>query len=214
MKNVCVYDEITKYAHIIKSFLLAQNCRVSISTTTPEVVDKLNTGIFDGIVCVEDIPAQIWDILTNLYEGKIPVFFIGNRKNAGWTVNYSLREPFSLLDFAVLIKSFVNIMKKYDCVYYVKVKNDFYSLNCMLENPNKLGGIIYPASFTINEMNMFNDFFRAVTDTFEIKFLDRNEKPLIAKPIFYDFTSNKLIKEVFVNFINNVEYKTRLLTSN
>lgn len=207
MKNVCIFDRNIKYSHIIKSFLLAQNCRVSVSSTISDAINKLALGIFDGFICIEDIPKDIWNVITNVYEGKITLFFITNQKNVKINTDFILMEPFSLLDFALLIKKFVNTIKKCECTYYVEVKKNSNYVNCVLENPTEYGGVIYPASFTMNSMNVFNSFFRDVKDTFAVEFHYENDDRIIfAKPVFYEYTPNKLIIEVFVNFLKDDKY--------
>lgn len=169
-----------------------------------DAINKLSLGIFDGLICVEDIPMNLYDIVNNLYEGKMIIFYIGNQKDVKINTNYLLREPFSLLDFALLIKNFVSAMKKYDCIYYVGIKKNSSYVNCVLENPTDYGGIIYPVSFTMNSMNIFNDFFKNIKDVFEVWFFDKNSNDLLyARPVSYEYTTNKLIKEVIINFLAN-----------
>ncbi len=202
MKNVCIFDMNSKYIHIIKSFLLAQSCRVSVCQNVLDAITKLSLGIFDGLICVEDLPMNVYDIVNNLYENRIVIFYISNKKDERVNANYFLREPFSLLDFASLIKNFVSAMKKYECIYYVGVKRSSSYVNCVLENPTDYGGIIYPVSFTMNNMNIFNDFFNGLKDVFEVQFLDKNySDSLYARPVSYEYLPNKLVKEVLINFL-------------
>ncbi|MFN7181586.1 MAG: hypothetical protein ACK4NF_02770 [Planctomycetota bacterium] len=202
MKNICIFDNQLKYAYIIKSFLLTFQCRVTISKDETDACNKLSIGVYDGLILIESFPESLQNVVTNLYENSIVTLYIGNIKKEKIKTRYSINEPFSLLDFAKLIKNFVSDIRKCDCLYYVVAKKDNQVLNCILENPTKEGGVLYPNSYTIYNINTFNNFFKDKKEEFEINFLQANEKDtLLAKPLHYEYRADQIIKEVFIRFI-------------
>ncbi len=202
MKNICIFDTKTKYAYIIKSFLITFQCRVTICNKETDAYNKLSIGVYDGLIIIETFPESLLNLITNLYENHIVLFYIGSIKKDKLSVDYHLIEPFSLLEFAILIKNFIDDIKKRDCLYYIIAKKENQSINCILENPTYEGGIIYPMDSRVYNVNIFNNFFRNIKGEFEIDFLySEKRKSVLAKPLFYEYTPGRIIKEVYINFM-------------